>query len=137
SMPWVFERLEETLRWNFPQIPEVKVETGWSGPVCGSVNCFATVGWLGSGERIAYSVGYAGHGVGPTHLSAKVLRDMLLGRRTDLLELPMRSKRPVPMPPHPIRTAILNSTQRMLQRYDDRGDEPATALGRLALRALQ
>jgi hypothetical protein len=104
--------------------------------VCGTVNCFATVGWLGRKKRIAYSVGYAGHGVGPSHLSAQILRDMLLDRRTAVLDLPMVTKRPVPLPPSVLRWPVLHATQRFLQRADDlgRSADPAT---RALLKALQ
>jgi short-subunit dehydrogenase/glycine/D-amino acid oxidase-like deaminating enzyme len=134
--PRIFSRLEETFRWTFPQLSDVAVESGWSGPVCGTVNCFATVGWLGRSTRIAYSVGYAGHGVGPSHLSAEILRDMLLERRSDLLDLPMVTKRPVPLPPAALRWPVLHASQRFLQRADDlgRGADPAT---RAVLKALQ
>ena len=134
--PRVYQRLEETFRWTFPQLSDVAITAGWAGPVCGTVNCFATAGWLGKRQRIAYSVGYAGHGVGPSQLSAKILRDMLLGRRTDLLELPMVTKRPVPLPPVALRWPFLHGAQRFLQRADDLGREADLAT-RSLLRALQ
>ena len=134
--PGVYARLEETFRWTFPQLHDVAVTAGWAGPVCGTVNCFATAGWLGERERIAYSVGYAGHGVGPSHLSSKILRDMLLGRSSALLELPMVTKRPVPLPPVALRWPFLHAAQRFLQRADDLGGGAGLAT-RALLRALQ
>jgi glycine/D-amino acid oxidase-like deaminating enzyme len=134
--PHLFGRLEETFRWTFPQLADVAITGGWSGPVCGTVNCFASVGWLGRRQRIAYSVGYAGHGVGPSHLSAKILRDMLLDRPSELTDLPMVTKRPVALPPAPLRWPFLHAAQRFLQRADDLGRDadPAT---RALLKVLQ
>jgi glycine/D-amino acid oxidase-like deaminating enzyme len=134
--PAIFERLEETFRWSFPQLEDVAVQGGWGGPVCGTINCFSSVGFLGRSERICYALGYAGHGVGQSHLVARIVRDLLLGARSDLLELPMLTKRPLDLPPGPLRSVMLNGSQRILQRADDKGSDSGVLL-RLALRALQ
>ena len=131
---YVFSRLEETFRWNFPQLHDVAIEHGWGGPVCGSLNCFSSVGFLGPSERICYALGYAGHGVGQSYLAAKIVRDLLLGTKSELLELPLARKRPLPLPPEPIRSWVLAGSQGFLQRADDGAQ---TALARLALRVLQ
>lgn len=61
--PHVFSRREETFHWSFPQLLDAAVEHGWGGPVCGTLNCVSSVGFLGRSERICYALGYAGHGV--------------------------------------------------------------------------
>jgi glycine/D-amino acid oxidase-like deaminating enzyme len=131
-----FRRLEETFRWTFPQLDDVPIAAGWAGPVGGTVNCFASVGYLGRSERILHAVGYGGHGVGPSHLVGRIVRDLVLATRTELLGLPMLTKRPVPLPPGPLRSLLLDGSQRILQRADDAGtaDNPFV---RLALRFLQ
>ncbi|MHB8319556.1 MAG: NAD(P)/FAD-dependent oxidoreductase [Acidimicrobiales bacterium] len=134
--PWIASRLEETFRWTFPQLSDVKIASAWAGPVCGTINCFATIGWLGGTGRIAYAVGYAGHGVGPSHLAAKILKDMLLGRDSELLTLPMVTKKPTALPPGPTRRFFLDSTQRLLQKGDDIGTDAGPLL-KLTLKALQ
>lgn len=134
--PKIFDRLEETFRWTFPQLSEVGIAKGWAGPVCGTINCFASVGFLGHSERIAYALGYAGHGVGPSHLVSKITRDLLLGTKSDLLDLPMVTKAPIPLPPGPLRNLMLDTSQRVLQRSDDEGAD-ASPLVRMALKVLQ
>jgi glycine/D-amino acid oxidase-like deaminating enzyme len=134
--PRIFHRLEETFRWTFPQLSDVAIDRGWAGPVCGTVNCFASAGFLGRSGRLAYALGYAGHGVGPSHLMGKIMTDLLLGSRSDVLDLPMVTKRPVPLPPGPLRGGLLKSAEWVLQRADDQGSD-ASPLVRLALRALQ
>jgi glycine/D-amino acid oxidase-like deaminating enzyme len=134
--PRIFSRLEETFRWTFPQLHDVAIDRGWAGPVCGTINCFASAGFLGRSERLAYALGYAGHGVGPSHLVGRITRDLLLGTRSDLLDLPMVTKRPVPLPPGPLRGGMLGLAERLLQRADDQGSD-ASPLVRLALRILQ
>lgn len=134
--PHIFGRLEETFRWTFPQLHDVAIDRGWAGPVCGTINCFASAGFLGRSQRLAYALGYAGHGVGPSHLTSRIVRDLLLGSGSELLDLPMVSKRPVPLPPGPLRGGMLSLAERVLQHADDQGSD-ASPLVRLALRILQ
>jgi glycine/D-amino acid oxidase-like deaminating enzyme len=134
--PRIFGRLEETFRWTFPQLRDVAIDRGWAGPVCGTINCFASAGFLGRSERLAYALGYAGHGVGPSHLVGRIVSSLLLGSNGELMDLPMVSKRPVPLPPGPLRGGMLNISERVLQRADDQGSD-ASPLVRLALRILQ
>jgi hypothetical protein len=48
----------------------------------------------------------------------------------------MVTKRPVPLPPGPLRGGMLGLAQRVLQRADDQGSD-ASPVTRLALRILQ
>jgi glycine/D-amino acid oxidase-like deaminating enzyme len=131
----VFRRLEETFRWTFPQLADVDIDRGWAGPVCGCVNCFATAGFLDRSRRLAYALGYAGHGVGQSYLVGKVIRGLLLDRASDLMDLPMVTKPPIRLPPGLLRSGLLRLSGRALQRADDRGWP--SPLARVALRALQ
>ena len=134
--PRIFQRLEETFRWTFPQLGDVAIDRGWAGAVCGTINCFASVGFLGRSERLAYALGYAGHGVGQSHLVGRIVSDLLLSSHGELRDLPMVSKRPVPLPPGPLRAGMLHLPERLLLRADDQSGG-ATPLVRLALRILQ
>jgi glycine/D-amino acid oxidase-like deaminating enzyme len=128
--PHVFGRLEETFRWTFPQLSDVTFERGWGGPVCGTVDTIATVRWL-KGQRIAYALGYSGHGVAPSRLAAKISRDLLLGRSTDLLSLPFHTHRPIPLPPGgPLRSMTLGRAQRALIDLDDHPEKARSLRGR-------
>jgi glycine/D-amino acid oxidase-like deaminating enzyme len=130
----VFARLEETFRWSFPQLSDLRVVEGWGGPVCGTLRCIGSVGFLGRSERLGYALGYAGHGVGQSRLAARCVRDLFLGAGGEVLELPLVAKRPLPLPPRPIGTAVLGFSQQILQRVDD-GERPGLA-ARMALRVL-
>ena len=133
--PRIFRRLEETFRQTFPQLGDVKITEGWGGPVCATVRCQPVVGWLQRG-RIAYALGYSGHGVGPSALLARVTVDLLLERDTDRLHLPFVTRRPMTLPPGPVRWPLLNAAQRVLQAADDRGGARGP-LGRGLIRLLQ
>jgi glycine/D-amino acid oxidase-like deaminating enzyme len=134
--PAIFRRLEETFRWTFPQLDDVRIGGGWGGPVCGTVSSMATIGWL-RGERILYALGYAGHGVGPSKLAGEIVCDLMLGRGSDITRLPMVTRRPTPLPPEPLRSLALRAGQRILQKVDDRGGAGGDPLARIALKLLQ
>lgn len=133
----LFDRLEETFRWTFPSLDDVAIDQGWAGPVCGTADCIASVNWL-KGERILYALGYAGHGVGPSRLVGKIVRDMLLTEGTDLTALPFVAKRPIPMPPgNMLRRLMLDTSHKVLIGADEHPERAARGLSRLALKILQ
>ena len=133
---YIFGRLQETFRWTFPQLEDVKMEHAWAGPVCGTYNVMATIGWL-KGERLLYALGYAGHGVGPSHLAGKMVRDLMLDQKTELTELPMVTLKPRALPPWPLKAAIINTGQRLLMKVDDTGGKGGGPLAKLALKLLE
>jgi glycine/D-amino acid oxidase-like deaminating enzyme len=128
--PYVFGRLEETFRHTFPQLDDVELERGWGGPVCGTADTIATVRWM-KGQRIAYALGYSGHGVAPSRLAAKISRDLLLGRTTDLLSLPFHTHRPLPLPRGgPLRRLGVERAHRELMDLDDHPERARSLRGR-------
>lgn len=133
--PRIFRRLEETFRQTFPQLADVRISDGWGGPVAATVRCMPTVGWLRRG-RLAYALGYSGHGVGPSALLARVATDLLLGRNTEEVTLPFVTRRPVTLPPGPLRWWFLSAAQRILQAADDTGGARGP-VGRTLVRLLQ
>jgi len=138
-LPRIYARLEESFRWNFPQLRDVRFAHAWSGPVCGTLNGFASVGFLGASERIAYALGYTGHGVGQTKLAASAAADLLLTRDSPLLDLPLVTKAPMPVGPGPLRPvglSIASWLQERLQKADDEGTDRGP-LVKAALKALQ
>lgn len=126
----VFRRLEETFRWTFPQLADVAIDHGWAGPVCGCINCLASAGFLGPRPAAGVRARYAGHGVGQSYLVGKLVSELLLDRPSDLMDLPMVTKAPTPLPPGLLRRGVLQLSGRARQRSDDRGK--ASPLARLA-----
>ena len=117
--PVIFKRLEESFRWTFPQLADLAFDGAWGGPICGTIDCVASVRWMKE-ERLLYALGYAGHGVGPSRLAAEIARDLLLGRKTDRLALPFFAKKPVLLPPS--RSLVrfsLGVAERMMRMVDD------------------
>jgi hypothetical protein len=68
--------------------------------------------------RVGYVTGYTGLGVGATRFGARVLLDLLAGRRNELTVLDYVRCKPVPFPPEPARWVGIELTRRSLDHAD-------------------
>jgi glycine/D-amino acid oxidase-like deaminating enzyme len=104
----VFARLRETLVDLFPVLERTRITHAWGGPLgvprdwCASVGLDPTTGtgWAG---------GYVGDGVATANLAGRTLRDLVLGRETDLTRLPWVNHRSRPWEPEPLRWLGVNA----------------------------
>jgi glycine/D-amino acid oxidase-like deaminating enzyme len=71
----------------FPQLRDVAVAGAWHGVLGVPRDWSPTVG-LDTTTGIAWAGGYVGQGVAAANLAARTLRDLLLGRETELTRLP-------------------------------------------------
>jgi hypothetical protein len=86
--------------------------------------------------RVAYALGYTGLGVGATRFGARVGLDLLDGRVSDATRLSMVRRRPLPFPPEPLRSGVIQLTRNRLAAADRNGGRRGlwlTALDRLGL----
>jgi glycine/D-amino acid oxidase-like deaminating enzyme len=60
------------------------------------------IGTLDGGNKV-YSIGCTGHGVAMTHMNGRIIRDLVLERRTPLTGLWFVNRRSLPLPPEPVR----------------------------------
>lgn len=69
----------------FPQLKNVKIEHQWGGYMGIGLNRIPLVGRLS--DNVYYATGYGGHGVAPTHMSAKLVSEAIAGQaeRYDIL----------------------------------------------------
>jgi len=118
----VFHRLEETFRWTFPQLDDVKFEHRWGGPVGITATFLPGAGWL-QGHRVAYAFGYNGHGVAISNLLAMSMRDLMLERDTELTRLALVGRKPLSLGPGLIRDPVIRAQAGYLLRQDDAGRE--------------
>lgn len=116
----VFERLEETFAWTFPQLDDVKFEHRWGGPIGITGSFMPCAGWF-RGERVAYAFGFAGHGVAITNLVAMAMRDLILERDTDYSRLAVIGPKPVDLGPRLLRDPMVRATSAHQLRQDDAG----------------
>jgi glycine/D-amino acid oxidase-like deaminating enzyme len=98
--------LDSHFRVTFPHLRDVEFTHRWGGPFSVTVDLNPALGYLGN-ERAVYSLGCIGHGVSMTHLNAQTIRDLILERKTGLVEeCPFVNRTVLPWPPEPIRTAL-------------------------------
>src|SRR5215475_6448929 len=101
----------------FPQIDGVRFTHTWGGVID---TCARFCAFFGTthGGRLAYAAGYTGLGVGASRFGAEVMLDLLAGDRTELTSLGMVRTRPVPFPPEPVRSAVIQLTRWSIARAD-------------------
>lgn len=112
-----FEVLAEHFAQTFPQLTDVRFTHKWGGVID---TCSRFSGFFGTahGGRLAYAVGYTGLGVGATRFGANVMLDLLAGARTELTRLKMVRRKPMPFPPEPVRSGVIELTRWSIARAD-------------------
>src|SRR5699024_4924779 len=95
-----FEKLVAHFYGTFPELQGIKFSHAWGGAIDTCSRFFSFFDLTHDG-RVAYSAGYTGLGVGATHFGAKVMLDLLSGEKTELTELELVKKKPIPFPPEP------------------------------------
>jgi glycine/D-amino acid oxidase-like deaminating enzyme len=130
-----FARLSQHFFTTFPQLERVRFSHRWGGAI-DTCSRFSVFFGTAHGGRTAYALGYTGLGVGATRFGASVALDLLDGRHTEATALRMVRHRPVPFPPEPLRTAVIQLTRNRLaaaDRHDGRRGIWLRTLDRLGL----
>ena len=117
--PETHQRLADHFFATFPQLEGLRFTHTWGGVIDTCSRFFPFFG-TGFGGRVAYAIGYTGLGVGSTRFGAQVMLDLLSGERTDLTSLHTIRAKPVPFPPEPMRSAVVNLTRWSVARADAR-----------------
>jgi glycine/D-amino acid oxidase-like deaminating enzyme len=113
----VFGRLAEHFFINFPQLEGLRFSHAWGGAI-DTCSRFCQFWGTTHGGRTAYSVGYTGLGVGSSRFGAQVLLEILDGKSTERTQLTMVRNNPVPFPPEPFRSIVINITRKSLDQAD-------------------
>ncbi len=106
--PRVWEDLRGTLREMFPVLEGVDFTHAWGGPLGVPRDWCASVG-LDRRTGLAWAGGYVGDGVSTTNLAGRTLRDLVLGRDTELTALPWVGRRSRRWEPEPLRWLGINA----------------------------
>lgn len=109
--------LSEHFFETFPQLEGVRFTHRWGGPIGTTTRFSATWGKAHDGQLV-WVAGYTGLGVGASHFGARVALDLVTKRVTELTELRMVKKPPLPFPPEPFRWAGVQMTKKALKRSD-------------------
>jgi glycine/D-amino acid oxidase-like deaminating enzyme len=112
-----FSMLSQQFFTTFPQLEGVRFSHRWGGAIdtCSRFSVFFGRAHAG---RVVYALGYTGLGVAASRFGARVALDLLDGRRTEATELAMVRRRPLPFPPEPLRSAVIQLTRNRLAAAD-------------------
>ncbi|HEX5201119.1 MAG TPA: FAD-dependent oxidoreductase [Actinoplanes sp.] len=112
-----FAVLADHFAATFPQLDGLRFTHKWGG-VIDCCSRFSAFFGTAHGGRLAYAAGYTGLGVGATRFGAKVMLDLLGGTPTELTALTMVRTKPVPFPPEPVRSGVIQLTRWSIARAD-------------------
>jgi glycine/D-amino acid oxidase-like deaminating enzyme len=101
-VPKVFAALHSELVELFPSLRDVRITHRWGGPLGIARDWHASVD-LDRQTGLARAGGYVGDGVSTTNLAGRTLRDLILGRDTELTRLPWVGHRQRSWEPEPLR----------------------------------
>jgi glycine/D-amino acid oxidase-like deaminating enzyme len=101
----------------FPQLEGLRFSHRWGGAI-DTCSRFSVYFGTALGGRVAYALGYTGLGVGATRFGARIALDLLDGRETEATRLRYVRRKPVPFPPEPLRTAVIQVTRNRLAAAD-------------------
>jgi glycine/D-amino acid oxidase-like deaminating enzyme len=128
--PQTVAELRARLRSLFGPLAEVRLERAWHGVLGVSRDWCPTVRF-DPAEGLGFAGGYAGEGVAASNLAARTLRDLLLGRDTELTRLPWVGQGARSWEPEPLRFLGARSIYG-LYRLADRREATTGRLSRLA-----
>ncbi|SDS08335.1 Glycine/D-amino acid oxidase [Brevibacterium sandarakinum] len=112
-----FETLAEHFYETFPQLDRVKFSHKWGGPIdtCSRFFSFFATAY---GKKVAMAAGFTGLGVGASRFAGTVMLDLLTGQDTELTQLEMVRKLPLPFPPEPVAWLGIQMTTNAMIKAD-------------------
>jgi glycine/D-amino acid oxidase-like deaminating enzyme len=115
--PATFRKLEAQFVRAFPQLDGLAFPYRWGGAIDTTSRFTVTFGQV-MGGRVTYALGYTGLGVGASRWAGGVIRDFILRSDEDRLRLRFVTSPPIPFPPEPIRSLVVDTVRRELDRAD-------------------
>jgi glycine/D-amino acid oxidase-like deaminating enzyme len=113
----VFGRLAEHFFMTFPMLEGLRFTHAYGGAIdtCSRFSPFWGTAHHG---KTAYVAGFTGLGVGSSRFGAQVMLDILEGEKNQRTQLEMVRRKPIPFPPEPLRSLVINLTRRSLDQAD-------------------
>jgi glycine/D-amino acid oxidase-like deaminating enzyme len=115
--PATFARLAAQFLATFPQLEGVSFTHAWGGVIDTCSRFCAFFGTAHAG-RVAYAAGYTGLGVGASRFAAQVLLDKTQGQDSERVRLALVNSKPLPFPPEPLRSGVIQATRASIARAD-------------------
>ena len=115
--PATFMKLAAQFFAAFPQLEGVSFTHAWGGVIDTCSRFCAFFGTAHAG-RVAYAAGYTGLGVGASRFAAQVLLDKTQGHDSERVRLTLVNSQPLPFPPEPLRSGVIQATRASIARAD-------------------
>jgi len=112
-----YEQLAREFFETFPQLDDVKFSHKWGGIIATSTR-FCMVPGVAYDGRLAWAVGYTGHGVGASRFGARIGIELLGYDPTDVIKMQFVTRKSLPWVPEPFRWFAVRLTQRALVKAD-------------------
>jgi glycine/D-amino acid oxidase-like deaminating enzyme len=112
-----FGRLADHFFQTFPQLEGLHFTHAWGGAI-DTCSRFSAFWGQAFGGKLAYAVGYTGLGVGASRFGAQVMLDLLNSEDNERTRLKMVREKPIPFPPEPVRSAVVNLTRWSMDQAD-------------------
>ena len=116
-----YEQLAREFFEMFPQLQDVKFSHRWGGIIATSTR-FCMVPGVAYDGRLAWSVGYTGHGVGASRFGARIGIELLGYQPSDVINMQFVTRKSLPWAPEPFRWLGVTLTQRALVKADRNND---------------
>ncbi len=115
-----YEQLAKEFIEMFPQLDDVKFSNQWGGIIATSTR-FCMVPGVAYDGRMAWSVGYTGHGVGASRFGARIGIELLGYEPSDVIKMQFVTRKALPWAPEPFRWFGVKFTQNALVKADNNG----------------
>jgi len=118
--PDLYEQLAKEFFEMFPQLDDIKFSHKWGGIIATSTR-FCVVPGVAHNGRMAWAVGYTGHGVGASRFGARIGIELLGYKPSEVIKMKFVTKRALPFPPEPFKWIGIRLTQKALVKADQNG----------------
>jgi glycine/D-amino acid oxidase-like deaminating enzyme len=125
------EKLHKILVTLLPQTRGVRLDHAWCG-VLGVPRDWCTTCGFDQDSGIGWAGGYVGLGVSTSNLSGRTLRDLVLGRDTELTRLPWVNRTVRKWDPEPLRWLGVHAMYQLYRMADEREAKGLPRTSRLA-----
>ncbi len=112
-----FSRLSQHFFTTFPQLEGARFSHRWGGAI-DTCSRFSVFFGKALGGRAVYALGYTGLGVGASRFGARTALELLDGLETEATQLRLVRSRPLPFPPEPLRSGVIQLTRNRLAAAD-------------------
>jgi glycine/D-amino acid oxidase-like deaminating enzyme len=132
TQDWTVGSLRSALTALFPSLRGVGLDHAWCGVLGVPRDWSASVAY-DPATGLGHAGGYVGSGLTATNLAGRTLRDLVLGRDTDLTRLPWTGHRVRRWEPEPLRWVGVHALYRLYRAADRREDAGLARTSRVAL----